>query len=77
MKSDKGKPATRRSIRDRRGAITAKLDNFALAEDEDGFRYWLIDEAELDEKSPEFEAALDAWKERVAQIRVHRRRRQR
>lgn len=66
-------PASRRWIKERRGAIEAKFDNFALAEDEEGFRYWLIDEAELDEGSPGFVAALAAWKERMEQLRIHRR----
>lgn len=72
MKTADGKPPSRRWIRERRRAIEAKFDNFAVNEDEDGLRYWLTYDAELDEGSSEFQAALDAYRERVAQIQAHR-----
>ena len=68
---------SRRWIKERRGALEAKFDNFALAQDEPGFRYWLIDEAELDEDGPEFQAAMAAWRERMEELRARRRRRRR
>lgn len=77
MKTEGGGKPTRRWIRERRGAIEAKFDRFAAEEDEEGLRYWLIYEAELDEESPAFRAALDAWHERVAELRARRPQRRR
>ncbi len=75
MKAGKEAKPTRRWIRERRGAITAKFDNFALHDDEDGLKYWLTYECELPEDSPEFLAALDAFEERAKQLQARRRRR--
>lgn len=75
MKTETGGRPTRRWIRERKRAIYEKFWSFLEDEDEDGLRYWLIYEAELDEGSTEFQLALQAWNEKLREKRNRRRQR--